>query len=213
MKKTEKYNCKIEEYVNNIYGNFDNADKNTKILKEETRNHLYEEVEELKNQGLSEEESIEKALESFGPKNSVVNEMNCILKNRSIFAKMLIKAGVFVFIIGCLFQVIGIFYNGENIQYFSGNLIKNSFKNISYMLFMISLVIWDIAFYYYFLIKNGVVVLLVFLSCDFLIFIPLGFVCFYFPLHKMAGIAFILVTAFIITLFLRIYYVKIKKWN
>lgn len=132
---------KIERYIYKIYENFDNADEDTKILKEEMRNHLYEEVEELKKQGLSEEESIDKALKCFGKENSVVKEMNYILRNRSIFTKMLTKAGIIVFIIGCLFQVISIFHNGENIQYFSGDLIKNGFRSISYLLFMISLAI------------------------------------------------------------------------
>lgn len=202
---------KIEEYIDNIYGNFDNLDKDTKILKEEMRTHLYEEVEELKKQGLSEEESINKTLECFGQENSVVTEMNYILKNRSIFTKMLIKAGVVVFIIGCLFQIIGIFHSGEDIHYFSGDLIKNGFKNISYLLFMISLAIWDIAFYYYYFIKKQGLVLMAFILCDFVICVPFYFVWVCFPKHKMASMAFILVITFIITLLLRVYYVKSKK--
>lgn len=204
---------KIEEYIDNIYGNFDNLDKDTKILKEEMRTHLYEEVEELKKQGLSEEESINKTLECFGQENSVVTEMNYILKNRSIFTKMLIKAGVVVFIIGCLLQIIGIFHSGEDIQYFSGDLIKNGFKNISYLLFMISLAILDIAFYYYYFIKKQGLVLLAFILCDFVICVPFYFVWVYFPNHMIESMAFILATTFIITLFLRIYYVKSKTWH
>ncbi|MBI6875467.1 permease prefix domain 1-containing protein [Clostridium aciditolerans] len=204
---------KIEDYIYKIYENFDNADEDTKILKEEMRTHLYEEVEELKKQGLSEEESIDKALENFGKDNSVVNEMNYILRNRSIFTKMLIKAGVVVFIIGCLFQVISIFYSGEGIQYFSGDLIKNGFRSISYLLFMISLAIWDIAFYYYYYLKNNDLVVMAFLLCDFVICIPVLFIWVYFPNHKMASMTFILGITFVITLILRIYYVKNKKWN
>ena len=41
-------------------------------------------------------------------------------KLRTRFAKMLIKAGAIVFIIGCLFQLISIFQSGENIEYFKG---------------------------------------------------------------------------------------------
>lgn len=126
---------------------------------------------------------------------------------------MLIKAGIIVFIIGCLFQVISIFHNGENIQYFSGDLIKNGFRSISYLLFMISLAIWDIALYYYYFIKDRVLVLMAFLFCDFVICIPFYLVWNYFPRHKMASIAFILGITFIITLILRVYYIKSKKWN
>lgn len=45
MRKNREYIDEIEVYIDSIYGNFDNADKDTKILKEEMRNHLYEEVE------------------------------------------------------------------------------------------------------------------------------------------------------------------------
>ncbi|HCL4447498.1 TPA: hypothetical protein N2D04_002561 [Clostridium botulinum] len=204
---------KIEEYIDSIYGNFDNSDKDTKILKEEMRNHLYEEVEELKRQGLGEEESISRALECFGEENDVVGEMNYILKNRSIFTKMLIRAGVAVFIMGCLFQIIGIFSNNEGFMYFSGELSKNGFKNISYLLFMISLAIWDIAFYYYYFIKKMELVLMAFIFCDFVICVPLVFACMYFPHHKIQGLVFILGITFIITLFLRVYYIKMKKWH
>lgn len=204
---------KIEKYIDSIYGNFDNKDEDTKILKEEMRNHLYEEVEELKKQGLSEEESISRTLECFGQENTVVAEMNHVLKNRSIFTKMLIKAGGAAFIIGCLFYVIGIFYNNDALQFFSGELSKNGFKNISYFLFIISLAIWNIAFYYYYLIKKPGLVLVIFLTCDFVICMPLLFLYTYFPHHMVESMTFILGITFIITLFLRVYYIKSKKWN
>ncbi|NFV11431.1 hypothetical protein FDG09_00415 [Clostridium sporogenes] len=204
---------KIEEYIDNIYGNFDNSDKDTKILKEEMRNHLYEEVEELEKQGISKEESISKVLKHFGEENDVVDEMNYVLKNRSIFTKMLIKAGVAIFIIGCLFQIIGMFSDNGALKYFSGELSENGFKNISYLLFMISLATWDIAFYYYYFIKKMELVLMSFIFCDFVICVPLVFVCMYFPHHKIQGLVFILGITFIITLILRVYYVKRKRWN
>lgn len=89
---------KIEEYIDSIYGNFDNSDKDTKILKEEMRNHLYEEVEELKRQGLGEEESISRALECFGEENDVVGEMNYILKIEVYLRKCLLEQG-FLFLL------------------------------------------------------------------------------------------------------------------
>ncbi|WP_409068553.1 permease prefix domain 1-containing protein [Clostridium sp. FAM 1755] len=204
---------KIEEYIENIYGNFDNSDKDTKILKEEMRNHLYEEAKELEKQGLSKEKSVSRVLEHFGEENAVVDEMNYILKNRSIFTKMLIKAGVAIFIIGCLFQIIGMFSDNGAFKYFSGELSENGFKNISYLLFMISLATWDIAFYYYYFIKKMELVLMSFIFCDFVICVPLVFVCMYFPHNKMQGLVFILGITFIITLILRVYYVKRKRWN
>lgn len=210
MNKFDRY-TKIDEYIDNIYGSFDNVDKDTKVLKEEMRNHLYEEVDDLEKQGLSEEESIKKAIEQFGQENSVVAEMNSILKNRNIFTKMLIKAGIAIFAIGILLQVIGMLCNGEDIQYFSGDLVKNGFKNISYLIFMVSLAIWDIAFYYYYFIKKPGMVLIAFLGFDFVICVPLTFVWIYFPHHIIGSMAFILAITFIITLLLRVYYVKSKK--
>ena len=190
---------KIEEYIDSIYGNFDTTDKDTKILKEEMRTHLYEEVEEFKKNGLSEEESMVKALELFGQENTVVAEMNKVLKNRSIFTKMLIKAGAAILILGCLLQIFGII---------NDNL---SLKNISYFLFIIALSIWNIAFYYYFFNKKRDLVIVFFVCCDCVIFMPMYLVWTYFPSHIAASLSFILGITFLITFILRIYYVKFKK--
>ncbi|MGE5627967.1 MAG: permease prefix domain 1-containing protein [Solirubrobacterales bacterium] len=190
---------KIEAYIDSIYGNFDTTDKDTKILKEEMRTHLYEEAAEFKKSGLSEDESMTKALERFGKENTVVNEMNKILRNRSIFAKMLIKAGAAVFILGCLFQILGIINDNLGL------------KNISYFLFIITLSICNIAFYYYYFNKKRDLVLVVFFLSDFVICLPIYLVWTYFPSHIAASLSFILGITFLITLILRIYYVKFKK--
>ncbi|MCT8976942.1 permease prefix domain 1-containing protein [Clostridium sp. CX1] len=202
---------KIDEYIDSIYGNFDNLDKDTKILKEEMRNHLYEEVEELKRQGLSEEESISRALEGFGQENYVVAEMSNVLKSRNIFTKMLVKAGIAVFVTACFFQVASIFFSNESIHYFSLELTKNQLKNSSYLLFVISLALWDIAFYYYYFIKKLDLVLLAFIACDFVICVPFWFVWIFFPQHKVKSMAFIVGSTFIITLIIRMYYIKRKN--
>lgn len=307
---------RIDDYIDNIYNNFDNGDEDAKILKEEMKAHLYEEVEELKNQGLSEEESIEKALGAFGQENSVVNEMNDVLRSRSIFTKMLIKAGIVVFVIGGLFQIMSIFYkvgneqdlnntsqyvinqifyqlknedsvsefkkleidreldkfnkNNSNGLYYikiekdnslkyeykkdvpkdiiangnegtvkennwsidykktdmqqtqdldkfnknqslSKDLTKSGLKDISYLLFIIALAILDIAFYYYYFTKNQGTVLIAFLLCDFVICVPFFFAWTVFPNHMKETMAFILGTTFIITLILRIFFIKGKK--
>lgn len=315
MNKTGEYN-KIDEYIDSIYKNFDCGDRETKTLKEEMRDHLYEEVEELKRQSFSEEQSIEKALDSFGQENNVVNEMNNVLKSRNIFTKMLIKAGSAVFVIGCLFLSIGIFCKGNNVQYlgntsqvvvnqifyqienndsidestkheidnmlddfnntnnnglyyieikksnilkyeykkqvskdivqrgnegviketnwsinykktdaqqvkdldnlnkvqgFDNNLILNGLKNISYLLFIISLAILDIAFYYHYFSKDKGVVLLGFIICDCVVCLPLYLAFTIFPHHIKETLAFILGTTFMITLLLRIFFIKSKK--
>lgn len=99
---------KIEEYIEKIYRNFDTKDDETKILKEETKVHLFEEVEELKKQGLTEEESINKALFNFGSEKAVINEMNLILKNQNKFSKLLKNLTLAFFVIACIFLSINI---------------------------------------------------------------------------------------------------------
>ncbi|MHC6181384.1 hypothetical protein ACYUJ6_16295 [Clostridium sp. JNZ X4-2] len=117
-----------------------------------------------------------------------------------VFTKMFIKAGAVIFIIGCLFQIISMFYNNELLNYFSRELSKNGFKNISYLLFMISLAIWNISFYYYYFAKKFELVLMAFLFCDFVICVPFLFIWAYLPHHKMRGLTFILGITFIIIL-------------
>ncbi|OCA98334.1 permease prefix domain 1-containing protein [Clostridium beijerinckii] len=97
---------KIDDYVDNIYKNFDETYEDTKILIEETKYHLYEEVEELKRQGLSENESIEKAISNFGQENIVIDEMNTVLKKQNKFSKILIKVALMIYLIGCIFKII-----------------------------------------------------------------------------------------------------------
>lgn len=99
---------KIEEYIENIYRNFDEKDEETKILKEETKTHLLEEVEELKKTGLTEEESISKAISNFGSEKIVISEMNLILKKQNKFSIILKKLALTFFIIACVFLSINI---------------------------------------------------------------------------------------------------------
>lgn len=204
---------KIEEYINSIYGNFDNLDKDTKILKEETRTHLQEEVEEFKKQGLSEDESITRVLDNFGKEDMVVDEMNNILRKRSILAKMLIKAGLAIFIFGCLFQIIGLFYSDEGFKHFGIILSDSNFKKISFLLVMVSLAIWNIAFYYYYFNKARDIVFLVFVCCDFVLCMPIYFVWSYYPSHMLESLLFIFGATFLIAFLIRIYYDKRKKIN
>ena len=108
---------RIDEYIEKIYSSFDNRDEETKILKEETKAHLYEEVEELKTQGFTEENAIDKAIENFGQESLVINEMNNILKKNNTFSKVLLKAAIIIYIVGCAFKLINIsddFLNRNN---------------------------------------------------------------------------------------------------
>lgn len=94
---------KIEEYIEKIYRNFDEKDEETRILKEETKAHLLEEIDELKKTGLSEEESISKAILNFGSEKIVIRELNLILKKQSKFSMILKKLTLFFFVVSCIF--------------------------------------------------------------------------------------------------------------
>ena len=99
---------KIEDYIEKISRKFDEKDQQTKVLKEEIKVHLFEEVEELKKQGLSEEESVDKAISNFGDEKIVINEMNLILKKQNKFSKILKKLALIFFVIACVFLSISI---------------------------------------------------------------------------------------------------------
>ncbi|WP_160691841.1 permease prefix domain 1-containing protein [Clostridium sp. C2-6-12] len=99
---------KIDEYVESIYKNFDETEQDTKILIEETKVHLYEEVEELKKEGFSENESIKMAITNFGQENIVVEEMDTVLKKQNKFSKLLIKVALVIYFVGFIFKIINI---------------------------------------------------------------------------------------------------------
>ncbi len=105
---------KIDMYVDEICHNFNESDEEIETFKEEMKSHLYEEVEELKKQGFSEEESIEKALSAFGKEKNVVKEMNTIWKRGDEFTKIILKGALVTFITACLFMMAGVFYKNNN---------------------------------------------------------------------------------------------------
>ncbi|WP_017210119.1 permease prefix domain 1-containing protein [Clostridium beijerinckii] len=85
---------RIDDYIEKIYRNFDDRDEETKILKEETRVHLLDEIEELNDQGLTEEESIKIALNRFGELGKVENELSEVLKFQKKFASNILIASL-----------------------------------------------------------------------------------------------------------------------
>lgn len=125
---------KVETYIEKIYRNFDAKDEETKILKEETKAHLLDEVEELKKQGLSEDESIETALRNFGSEASVIEELNQILKRQSRFFRLLKVSAIFIFIIASVFLSINLgdelMHKNENPFIADKNTSAYIFENI-----------------------------------------------------------------------------------
>lgn len=72
----------VDEYLDRLYKNDNN--KITLELKQEMRDHLIESVNELKLQGLSEEEACKKAIERFDDGAEMQQELHSIIKELSL---------------------------------------------------------------------------------------------------------------------------------
>lgn len=72
----------VDEYLDKLYKNDNN--KITLELKQEMRDHLIESVNELKLQGLSEEEACKKAIERFDDGAEMQQELHSIIKELSL---------------------------------------------------------------------------------------------------------------------------------
>ncbi len=72
----------VDEYLDKLYKNDNN--KITLELKQEMREHLIESVNDLKLQGLSEEEACKKAIERFDDGTEMQQELHSIIKELSL---------------------------------------------------------------------------------------------------------------------------------
>lgn len=97
---------RIEEYIENIYKNFDKNDEETKILKEEMKAHLFEELEEMKKDGLTEDESINIIISKFGGEKAVISKLSLILKKRDTFLKILKISAITILIFASIFKIV-----------------------------------------------------------------------------------------------------------
>lgn len=133
---------KIDEYVNDIYREFDETDEDTKILIEETKCHLYDEVEDFKAKGFSEEESVKKAIYNFGKEKYVIKEMNCILKRQNKFSKIIMILALIMFLIAGACKIINFSYDllgmedkrirqYENDKYYSEYILESIQEKLS----------------------------------------------------------------------------------
>ncbi|MHC6180285.1 permease prefix domain 1-containing protein [Clostridium sp. JNZ X4-2] len=124
---------KIDIYVDKIFSDFNESDEEIKNLKEEMKAHLYEEVEDLKKQGFSEEKSIDKTLGNFGREKNIVREMNTVWKRESEFTLIILKAAILAFVLGCLFMAFSKFYKSSNVKYYNSTsdyVINTIFKEV-----------------------------------------------------------------------------------
>lgn len=81
---------RIENYINSVYKNVQGNENEIEDLKQEMRIHLLETLEELKNEGKTEEESIEIAISRFGEREQLEDELSKVFKVQRKFTKMLL---------------------------------------------------------------------------------------------------------------------------
>ena len=112
----------VDEYLDKLYKNDNN--KITLELKQEMRDHLIESVNDLKLQGLSEEEACKKAIERFDDGTEMQQELHSIIKELSLSLdthKSTIK-GIRRML--CFISIITFFISGL-MWYYNDSLQKN----------------------------------------------------------------------------------------
>ena len=112
----------IDEYLDKLYKNDNN--KITLELKQEMRDHLIESVNDLKLQGLNEEEACKKAIERFDDGKVMQQELHSIIKELSLSLdehKSKIKR---IRRILCFISIIAFLISGFS-WYYSDSLQKN----------------------------------------------------------------------------------------
>ncbi|MDP4094046.1 MAG: permease prefix domain 1-containing protein [Bacillota bacterium] len=93
---------RIDEYIDSIFNNADMRDKMTSELKNEMKKHLIDSAEELKANGISEDESINISIERFGEINEIRESFFQVIGiNRKLLRRILLGAIAFL-IVGLL---------------------------------------------------------------------------------------------------------------
>ncbi|AYD39523.1 hypothetical protein D4Z93_02785 [Clostridium fermenticellae] len=193
---------KIDMYVDHICSNFNQSDKDIQILKEELKSNLKDEISELQNQGFSEQESLKITLSNFGEEKKFISEMNSIWTRKSEFTLKIIKAAIAIFIIGCIFVIVRLLFNGSSLI----------FQNFASLLFNISWIVGCIAFYQYINIENKSISLFIIFLCD-IIFSTFFITCILFPNSIKDNFIIIFGIVLITVLIMKIYFIKNKLQN
>ncbi|MFQ9520816.1 MAG: permease prefix domain 1-containing protein [Turicibacter sp.] len=107
---------KINEYLDHLFKG--NTSKEALELKEEMKQHLLDEVRELKNQGLDEELAIKTALNHFGDNHSLKKELDELLVSNK---KLVRKAKIYA-VLGILMAIIAIVFGFMYYQNYNSHL-------------------------------------------------------------------------------------------
>lgn len=94
---------KIDIFVDSIYRNVDGNNNEIQELKQEMKSHLHEKVYELKSKGMTEEQAINLALETFGDKKQLLNGLAEFFNIHRIFARNVLIIAILSLILGAFF--------------------------------------------------------------------------------------------------------------
>lgn len=100
---------RIDEYLNKLYKG-DNS-KDALELKEEMRQHLFESVAELKNEGLDEETAINTAIDRFDDSTYLRNDLSIFLNSHKKLSKRIRIYSVIGIVLGALVMLFGFVTN------------------------------------------------------------------------------------------------------
>lgn len=121
----------IDEFVNSVYKKASGDKKEIQDLKLEMKNHLLEAVNELKEEGKTEKEAIDIAIERFGGEKEMRNVVRQLFKAQKTFSKWLLFVGIAILLlsttISSYFINVGTERESEQaeIAYQIGDIVEN----------------------------------------------------------------------------------------
>lgn len=90
----------IDEFVDSLYNGINGSEKEIKDFKEEMKSHLVETVNELKDEGKTEEESLKIAYERFGERKIINNGLFKLFNKQKQFIRILLVSAIVFLLIG-----------------------------------------------------------------------------------------------------------------
>ncbi|MCS4474628.1 permease prefix domain 1-containing protein [Clostridium botulinum] len=91
---------RVDKYIDLIYKNVEGNKEEINIMKQEMKSHLVESINELKQEGKSEEESINIAINRFGEVNQIKDQLREIYSFHKRFSKNILIVALIVLFIG-----------------------------------------------------------------------------------------------------------------
>ncbi|NDI35731.1 permease prefix domain 1-containing protein [Chengkuizengella sediminis] len=117
----------IDQYINSIYKETNGNKQETKELKEEMKSHLIEAVHELKEEGHTEQEAINIAIERFGEEREVSSIILKLTTAKKKLENKIIKSAVVILLLGTVLSVIFLLMDWNNTterQNFANQIFK-----------------------------------------------------------------------------------------